>query len=46
MLKDSENKLTIKIFYKEDGGEITDILRKSLMLWIEKEVKELCQKSS
>ncbi len=44
MSKTSEIK--IKVFYKEDGIDGKDILRDSIMLWIEKEVKALCQKNS
>lgn len=45
-MKDTKNPITIKVFYKEDGIDVAEILRKSLMLFIEKEVKELCQKNS
>ncbi len=46
MAKNSDNVVTVKVFYKEDGIDVAEILRKSLMLFIEKEVRELCQKNS
>lgn len=46
MTKNSDSTITVEVFYKEDGIDIADILRKSLMLFMEKEVKELCQKNS
>lgn len=46
MTKNSDNTVTIKVFYQENGIDIAEILRKSLMLFMEKEVRELCQKNS
>lgn len=46
MAKNSDNVVTVKVFYKEDGIDVAEILRKSLKLFIEKEVRELCQKNS
>lgn len=46
MAKNSDNVVKVKVFYKEDGIDVAEILRKSLKLFIEKEVRELCQKNS
>jgi len=46
MIKNSDNTVIIKVFYQENGIDIAEILRKSLMLFMEKEVRELCQKNS
>lgn len=38
--------ITIKIQYKEDGADIRDILRDSVRLFVESEVKKLCCQAS
>lgn len=34
--------INVKIYYKEDGADIREILKQSITLLIEKEVKKLC----
>lgn len=45
-MKTSDNEFIVKVFFDENGSEVEDILKKSIMIWIEKEVKEICQKNS
>lgn len=38
--------ITIKIHYKEDGADIRDILKDSVLMFVEGEVKKLCCQAS
>lgn len=46
MSKTSKSEIIVKVFYDENGTNGENILRQSIMIWIEKEVRELCQKNS
>ena len=38
--------IVIKVHFKEDGADILDILKHSVMLFVEEEVKKLCCQAS
>lgn len=46
MAKTAETEMTVKVFYKEDGVNATEIIKESILVRIEKEVNELCSKNS
>jgi uncharacterized protein YtpQ (UPF0354 family) len=46
MKKTDEITVTVKTFYDNDGCDVTEILNKSLLQFIEREVEKLCQKGS
>ena len=46
MAKTAEIEMTVKVFYKEDGINVIDIIKDSLIVRIEKEVIEICSKIS
>lgn len=43
---DSKTSITVKVFYKKDGIDGEHIFRQCILLWIEKEVQDLCKKKS
>ena len=45
MTKNSDNTVIIKVFYQENGIDIAEILRKSIMLFMEKEVRKFVKKT-
>lgn len=45
-MKDTENPITVRIHYNEEGQNVSDILNKSLWIYIKKEVEKLCSLNS
>lgn len=46
MVNNEAAAIDVKIYYKENGVDIREILKKSITLLIEKEVKKLCYHTS
>lgn len=38
--------ITVKVFFKKDGMVGEDIFKQCVLLWLEKEVQDLCKKKS
>ncbi len=45
-MKDTENTITVNVHFKKDGQNVSDILDKSLWIFIKKEVEKLCSSNS
>lgn len=45
-MKDTENAITVHIHYDDEGQNVSDILNKSLWIFIKKEVEKLCSSNS
>lgn len=43
---DKKTDITVSVYYSDSGGDIIDIIKKSLWLFIEKEIKQLCMQNS
>ena len=46
MLNNEAATIDVKIYYKENGVDIREILKESIVLLIEKEVKKVCYHTS
>ncbi len=45
-MKDTDNPITVRIHYNDEGQNAYDILNESLWLFIKKEVEKLCSSNS